>query len=545
MNSYFIETVRPMNRWNVLSAMIFFSALVCAGICFGTECDWSKFPTEKGEFDSSWESLEKYDVPEWFKDAKFGIWAIIGPQAVPMEGDWYARNMYTEGHAQYKAHIKKYGHPSEFGYKDIISLFKPAKLDYDKLVGMYKNAGAKYAVILAVHHDNFDLWNSKHHEWNSVKKGPKRDLVGEFRDATLKHDLRFGVTTHLARSYSWLQTSKKSDKKGPKAGVPYDGADPKYESLYHRPFKDSYVYPVNPPEEWQLEWYLRVKDLIDSYQPDLLYFDGSFPFDSDGIAGRRLVSHYYNANAKLHEGNNEAAMCIKKHTIKNGAFRDGTCVLDIERGSTKGMSEQYWQTDTCIGGWYYTAGTKYKTVGDVARMMLDIVSKNGNLLLNIPLHPNGSIDAEEEAFLVGIGKWMDVNGQGIYGTRPWLIFGEGPSLEKSAISGHFGGVKDVQSYLPGDLRFICKGENELYAFMMAWPQDNTLTIRSLAKPLSNKTKIQKVSMLGHSSNLGFQQTSEGLVIELPETKPCEHAWGIRIDGMNLKDFATITPGSKH
>jgi alpha-L-fucosidase len=195
-----------------------------------TDRDWSKFPMDKGHFDQSWESLATYDVPEWFRDAKLGIWAIIGPQCVPMQGDWYARNMYIEGHRQNKYHVEHYGHPSEFGYKDLIELFNPEKLDFDYLVGLYKKAGAKYAVILAVHHDNFDLWDSKHHEWNSVNKGPQRDLVGEFREAALKHQLRFGVTTHLARSYSWLQTSHGADKEGPMAGVPYDGADPEHAS---------------------------------------------------------------------------------------------------------------------------------------------------------------------------------------------------------------------------------------------------------------------------------------------------------------------------
>jgi alpha-L-fucosidase len=509
--------------------------IICGAVpSKATERNWSKFPMEKGHFDQSWESLTSYEVPEWFRDAKLGIWAIIGPQCVPMQGDWYARHMYIEGHRQYQHHVKRYGHPSNFGYKDLIQLFNPEKLDFDHLLGLYKQAGAKYAVLLAVHHDNFDLWNSKHHEWNSVQKGPKRDLVGEFRTATLKHKLRFGVTTHLARTYSWLQTSHGADKQGPMAGVPYDGADPQYQSLYHPPFSESARYPQNPPESWELAWYLRVKDLIDSYQPDLMYFDGGYPFD-DGAVGRRLVAHYYNANTRWRQGSNEAAMCIKKWAVgtEHGVFQDGTCVRDIERGKTKEIAKEAWQTDTCIGGWYYRTGTQYKTVPDVIRMLIDIVSKNGNLLLNIPLRPNGTIDAEEEEILAGMGQWMRINGEGLYGTRPWVIFGEGPSLKKQAQANHFGGIRDVEQFIPGDLRFVTKGVNTLHVFLMAYPEKGRITIESLAPKFLGKAKIESVIMLGMDQALRFEQSSKGLVVKLPQTPPCHHAWTLRIQGQHF------------
>ncbi len=190
------------NTWGIdclSTALVGVALLARSGHAEDTAGDWSAYAMQPGQFEGTWESLEEYECPEWFRDAKFGIWAIIGPQCVPMQGDWYGRHMYIQGHRQYEHHVKTYGHPSKFGYKDLIEKFDPKKLDFDKLVGLYKQAGAKYAVILAVHHDNFDLWNSRHHEWNSVKKGPRRDLVGEFRDAAAKHDIRFGVTTHLAR----------------------------------------------------------------------------------------------------------------------------------------------------------------------------------------------------------------------------------------------------------------------------------------------------------------------------------------------------------
>ncbi len=492
-----------------------------------SERDWSKYPMESGKFDRSWESLERYECPEWFRDAKFGIWAIIGPQCVPMQGDWYARHMYIQGHRQYNHHVQAYGHPSKFGYKDLIEKFDPVKLDYDRLVGLYKQAGAKYAVILAVHHDNFDLWDSKRHEWNSVKKGPKRDLVGEFRDATVKHKLRFGVTTHLARSYSWLQTSHGSDKSGPLKGAPYDGADPRYESLYHTPGVESSRYPKNPPEHWELSFYNRVKDLIDSYKPDLMYFDGEFPFDN-GDVGRQLVAHYYNINSKWHDGRNDAAMCVKKWGGKT--FRKKACVHDIERGGAKELSDLPWQTDTCIGGWYYHEKQRYKTVPHVVQMLIDIVSKNGNLLLNIPLHPSGIIDEKEQAFLEGMGRWMQVNGEGIYGTRPWLIYGEGPT---KVGGGHFN--EKQRSYTPQDFRFTARSDTDLYAYFMAWPEDNKVTVKSLARNLSSSAKIESVNILGGEA-LAFECTEDGLAVELPKSKPCEHAWGLHIRGRSLRDY---------
>ena len=508
--------------------------LLCLGIFLSvslfaqvTDRDWSKFPMDEGHFDQSWESLATYNVPEWFRDAKLGIWAIIGPQCVPMQGDWYARNMYIEGYRQNKYHVEHYGHPSEFGYKDLIELFNPVKLDFDHLVGLYKKAGAKYAVILAIHHDNFDLWDSKHHEWNSVKKGPHRDLVGEFRKATQKHQLRFGVTTHLARSNSWLQTSHGADKEGLKAGVPYDGADTNYASLYHYPGPEGRGYPNHPPVQWELQFYHRVKDLIDSYQPDLMYFDGNYPFPhDDGEVGRRLVAHYYNANANWYLGDNQAAMCIK-HT------RPETCVLDIERGKSKSISKYPWQTDTCIGGWYYQVGINYKTTADIIRMLIDIVSKNGNLLLNIPLHPNGSIDEQEEAILEGLGQWMSINGSGLYGSRPWVVFGEGPSMTKEKSANRFGGITDVESFEPGDLRFVTKGDNELYTFLMAWPEEGKITIKTLASSNTDKLQIESVTMLGVSEPLDFRQTNNGLVVYLPETTLCQHAWTLCIRGEGL------------
>lgn len=515
--------------------------------------DWSAYPMETGHFEGTWESLEKYEVPEWYRDAKLGFWSIIGPQAVPLQGDWYARNMYIEGSRQNRYHVEHYGHPSKFGYKDLIERFNPTKLNYDNLLKLYKQAGGKYAVILAVHHDNFDLWNSKHHEWNSVKKGPKRDLVGEFRDAALKNDLRFGVTTHLARSYSWFQTNKGADTTGVMKGVPYDGNNPEYSSLYHKPFEQpentNYYqvrYPINPPEEWQNQWYLRVKDLIDQYEPDFMYFDGAIPFDEgDSVpvnekssVGRRLMAHYYNSNMKRHGGKLEAVLS-NKDAKKHGTFREGVAMQSFERGVADEIRSDYWQTETCIGGWYYHAGVRYKSVQHVVHILIDIVSKNGNLLLNIPLHPDGSIDVQETAILEGLGKWMEINGVGLYETRPWNVYGEGPSTKKGETNKQeFNPASRdaANSYTTEDFRYTCVGEHTLNAFFMTWPENGKLTLRSLAKNTNVKAEIQQIELLGSDAKLAFQHTQDGLVVELPKEKPCDHAWTLKLTGKKLRSF---------
>ena len=217
------------------------------------------------------DSLKQYKCPDWFRDAKFGIWAHWGPQAVPMDGDWYARGMYEQGSGHYKYHIEHYGHPSQFGYKDIIPLWKAEKWDPDRLMQLYKKAGAKYFVSMGSHHDNFFLWNSKLHKWNAVNMGPKRDVVGDWQKAAKKYGLRFGVSEHLGASFTWFQASHGSDKTGPKAGVPYDGANPEYQDLYHFPAKpgDTGWYSNDP--RWQRQWYAEIQELVDNYHPDLLY----------------------------------------------------------------------------------------------------------------------------------------------------------------------------------------------------------------------------------------------------------------------------------
>jgi alpha-L-fucosidase len=469
-----------------------------------------------GPFEPTWESLKQYRVPEWFRDAKLGIWAHWGPQCVPETGDWYARNLYIEDSPQYLHHVKTYGHPSKVGYKDIVKLWKAEKFDPDTLIGRYKRAGARYFTAMGVHHDNYDCWNSRHHRWNAAKIGPNKDIVGMWKKAAVKHGLRFGVTEHLERSYSWFNVNKGADKKGPLAGVPYDGNDPRYQDLYFEPHDDNNShYPLNPPEHWKREWFNRIQDLIDSYQPDLLYTDGGMPF---GDYGRRLAAHFYNQNAKRHGGKLEAVYAIKNvKDNEHGDYQEGTALLDLERGVVSDIRPDAWQTDTCIGDWFYKKGMQYKTTDVVVHLLMDIVSKNGNLLLNFPLRPDGTLDPEEEQVLEGLTKWMAVNGEAIYGTRPWKVYGEGPT---QAGGGQFSERKTAR-YTAEDFRFTAKGQT-IYATCMAQPQAS-VTIKSLAD-----ARVQSVRMVGGGA-LQFSQDAAGLKIAVPERRPGEYTVAFRID----------------
>lgn len=477
------------------------------------------WPSEAGPFTSDWASLKQYRCPEWFRDAKLGIWAVWGPESVPEQGDWYARNMYREGHPQYEYHLKNYGHPSKFGYKDIIPLWKAERWDPKHLMGLYKRAGAKYFCVIAEHHDNFDCWKSKFQRWNSVNMGPKKDVVGIWARTARSHGLRFGVTEHLGATWNWWVVNKGADEQGPYAGVPYDGNDPKYEDLYLPPHEDSKEwYSSKAPEWWQRRWFNRIQDLVDSYQPDLLYSDGGIPFHE---VGRSLVAHFYNANMQNHGGKLEAVYNCKKMP---DYFEEGTCVEDIERGVMEGINPIPWQTDTCIGNWYYKQGIKYKSATTVITMLVDIVSKNGNLLLNIPPRPDGSLDDIEVAILGQMATWMKINAEAIFATRPWKVFGEGPI---KAQGGKFG-ERNERSYTAEDIRFTLKDET-LFAIALGWPDDGHLAIKSLGTDAGLFPQDPaEIRLLGDTVPLKFRREPQALVVDLPQHKPCEHAYVLRI-----------------
>ena len=478
-----------------------------------------------GPFTNTRDSLQSYVAPEWFANAKFGIWSHWGPQSAVGDGDWYARNMYIEGSPQYDYHLKRFGPQSKVGYKDLIPLFTAGQWDPEHLMDLYQKAGAKYFFSMGVHHDGFDLWNSKYQpRWNAVAAGPHKDVVGLWASAARQRGLRFGVSEHLSNSFDWLAPAHLADNTGPNAGVPYDGANPAFADLYHdysaMPSGFAQSIAKTPmgriaPDAWKLQYLNRIQDLIDQHQPDLLYTDGGIPFDEYGLA---TVAELYNVGPRTSHGVPEAVYFSK--TAPD--CRIGTCTLDRERGVLDDIAANPWQTDTCIGQWHYKLGQKYKTPKKVIDLLVDIVSKNGNLLLNIPLPASGQPDDEELAILAGITQWTSINGEGIFATRPWKIYGEGPATQVvipkngKEFDPNEGKKPDLTA---ADIRFTTKGQS-LYAFVQGWPTQPELVIRSLATNSPQRpAKALDVRLLGRDETLRFTQDATGLRVTLPSTRP--------------------------
>ncbi len=474
-------------------------------------------------FEPNLESLQQYECPEWFSDAKFGIYVHWGVYSVPEFGEWYGREMYMEGHDVYKYHVENYGHPSEFGYKDFIPMWKAEKFDANAWLSLFKEAGAKYFTPCAVHHDGFELWDSQYTPYNAVNMGPKKDLLKMMREAALDHGLRFGVTTHVARSISWMQTSHRSDTTGPKKGVPYDGNDPKYQDLYHIPYgDDNRADTENPPIMWRQYWMLRMKDLTENYRPDFIYLDSAVPFagEDKGQTGFDFFAYYYNLNQTWHNGNQEGVITHKSDKGPERApYFEGVATLDIERGKSRNIREKPWQTDDSIGPWGYNKFADYKDANAVIDKMIDIVSKNGNLLLNVPPKADGTLDDETVQILKDIGQWFKINGDGIYATRPWEAFGEGPEVDM--------GHRATRSpYSHENIRFTKSKDGKIiHVILMGWPGANKkVTIQSFGKGQPGENlQVSNVSMLGSDEKIKFKSNNSGLSFTTPGSAPNELA----------------------
>ena len=509
-----------------------------------------------GVFQPNWTSMLQYRAPDWFRDAKFGIWAPWTAQCVPEQGDWYARNMYIQGAPQYNYHLEHYGHPSKFGFMEIDHLWKAERWNPEELMQLYVKAGARYFVALANHHDNFDCYDSSHYRWNSVRVGPKKDIVGMWAKTARKHHLRFGVSNHSAHAWHWFQVAYGYDPEGRLAGVPYDGfttrqsgkgkwwqgLDP--QELYVGP---SMVMPkgiatIQAANDWHKQndgkwteeppaahpefvdnWFLRCQELVDKYKPDLLYFDDTeLPL---GQAGLDIAAHYYNANTKAHGGRLEAVLTSKGLA----AGHVGAMVLDIERGRADRILPAPWQTDTCIGDWHYRrslyATHGYKSAETVVKTLVDIVSKNGNLLLSIPLRGSGAIDDDEREVLEGLAAWMPGRQEAIFGTRPFSVFGEGPPDVQGAAN--FNESKS-RPYTAEDIRFTT-GNGALYAIALGWPAGGKIAIKTLASGSPHyPQEVGQVELLGAKGPLPFARDSQALVVTLPEKKPNDYAYALKI-----------------
>jgi alpha-L-fucosidase len=468
-----------------------------------------QFEIMQGPFSPTVESLQGFRCPDWFRDAKFGIWTHWGPQSVPMYGDWYARHMYTEGTPQYLYHWRKYGHPSKFGYKDLVRLWKAENFDPADLMDLYVEAGARYFVAQAVHHDNFDNFDSAHNPWNAVKVGPMKDICALWKAEAKRHGLPFGLSEHLGASYTWFSSAHGADRDGPYAGVPYDGADPAYRSLYRDNDSELLItddgwhwYTGNP--KYHADWFRRIKDAIDKLQPDLLYTDGELPFHEVGYA---IVAHLYNTSAALHGGRSNAVYTFKQHGAHNttpGITKIG--VLDIERGLSPEPLPDPWQDDTSLGDWFYNVRDVYKTASDVADTLVDIVSKNGNLLMNVTQKPDGTIDDETRYTLGRVGDWLKTNGEGIYGSRPYRRHREG----KTELAG--GAFKEERAaWQPTDYRFTTK-DGAVYAFMMRSGGSERAAIQALGRIYEREITCVQVS--GRPAQ--FVQKDGALLVGLPD-----------------------------
>lgn len=488
-----------------------------------------------GPYKPTWDSLLQYDAPEWYQDAKFGIWAHWSPQCVPEDGDWYARNMYQQDQKQYQFQQDHYGSPSRFGYKDLCAQWTMLNWEPDELIARYKKAGAKLFITLANHHDGFDAWNSKHQPWNAQNLGPHRDVVGIWAASARKQDMRFGVTVHQARNWWWFQTSHGADKTGPLAGVPYDGdlTMPQGKNQWWQGYDPQRLYGAKHPADalpaisYVRNFYDRTRDLIDQHNPDLLYFDNSLlPL---GWAGMNIGSYFYNHNLQTHGGKMEAVINVKQvpdHLAKS-------VVADYERGLTDRIMQYPWQSETCIGEWHYQrklfdrSGTYggYTPPRDIIHWMIDTVSKNGTFILNIPGKPDGTIDRKEIAFLDKLTEWMQVNGEAIYATRPWKIYGEGPNTVKS---GSFQG-NSISKLGAQDIRFTRnKANNVLYAIVLGWPGTELLIKALGSSSQQSPAKVTNVELLGYQGKIRFHQGVSALRVQLPSRTISEDAIALKL-----------------
>jgi alpha-L-fucosidase len=469
-------------------------------------------------YNPTWKSLKNYTIPDWFRDAKFGIFIHWGVYSVPAFGnEWYPRNMYVQGTHEYEFHAETFGAHTEFGYKDFIPQFKAENFDADEWAHLFREAGAKYVVPVAEHHDGFPLYDCSFSEWNAVKMGPKRDIIGELAAATRAAGMTFGVSSHRAENWWFFNEGRQfpSDVQDPANAGLYGVTSPG-PAINDREAWENVDWQPRPDAAFLDDWLARTQELVDKYQPNLIWFDWWIEQTVFKPYIQKFAAHYYNRGLEWNQG-----MVIN---FKKEAYPAGTAVFDIERGQSSKMLDYPWQTDTSISknSWGYVRNHSYKTPGQIIGDLIDIVSKNGCLLLNIGPKPDGTIPTEEAEILREIGRWLAINGEAIYGTRPWQTFGEGPT---QIADGHFTDG-ELKGFSPADIRFTTK-DNAIYAFLLAWPGEH-VTIKSLtAKNLSAK-KIEQITLIGADGNLTWDQDEVGLHVALP-AKVGEQAWVLKFE----------------
>lgn len=522
-------------------------------------------PIASGPYEPTWNSIEANypGTPAWLRDSKFGIWVHFGPQAAGESGDWYARKLYVEGTSAYENHLKKYGHPSEVGYKEVLRDWNPAKFSPKALVDIYKDAGARFLIIQGVHHDQFDMWDSKYQAWNSTRLGPKRDFLGEWEKASREAGIRFGITFHHEYSWWWWQTAFQSDTQGDKSGVPYDGnltledgkgkwwegLDPRYLYGINLREYESVAEAANtlwsPPKrgifsdhlefaKWYAKWWaLRMMDAVDKYRPDFIYTDGTDqqPFSGSGTgtgykcdAMQRVIADFYNRTL-TDRGEVDVFSIVKFRKTTNGTVN--TCETGIPEGI---KNDQAWIAETPVGDWFYGPNFVYSSDA-VIRYLLEIVARDGSFGLSIPLRPDGSMDEACHEMLHEVGEWMRVNGDGIYGSSAWKVLGEGKDGKLNTLpGGRIGQWQADHVFYNTDFRFTVGKDGTLYAWCMTVPKaGDKLTIVSLGtnKGLFDK-KIRSVELMGTEQSVDWKQNADGLEIVYPDSVDLKAAVGFRI-----------------
>lgn len=522
-------------------------------------------PITSGPYEPTWKSIEANypGTPEWLRDSKFGIWIHFGPQSAGESGDWYARKMYVEGTLAYENHLKNYGHPSEVGYKEVLRDWNPNKFNPQALVDIYKDAGARFLIVQGVHHDQFDMWDSKYQPWNSTRLGPKRDLIGEWEKAAREAGIRFGLTFHHEYSWWWWQTAFQSDTKGDKKGVPYDGnltlADGK--GKWWEGLDPKYLYGINlreyetvaeaansrwsPPQagifsghleyaEWYAKWWaLRMMDAVDKYNPDFIYTDGTDqqPFSGSGTgtgykcdAMQRVIADFYNKTLER-RGKVDVFSIVKFRKQTNGTVN--TCETGIP-GNIK--TDQAWIAETPVGDWFYGPNFVYSSDA-VIRYLLEIVARDGAVGVSIPLRPDGSLDEGCVKMLKEVGEWMRINGQGIYGSSAWSVLGEGKDGKLNVLPGGFIGANQANhSFYTTDFRFTVGKDGAIYAWCMTVPKaGDKLKIVSLGSDAGiGKKHVTSVELLGEKNKIEWKQEADGLNIVYPDSAHLKTAVGFRI-----------------
>ncbi|WP_286133394.1 alpha-L-fucosidase [Colwellia sp. UCD-KL20] len=477
-----------------------------------------KAVANQGPFKANWDSLTNYKIPDWYQDAKFGIFIHWGVYSVPAHnGEWYPRKMYQKSDEEKTYHEENFGNQTEFGYKDFIPQFKAEKFNADEWLKIIKDSGAKYIVPVAEHHDGFSMYDNSYTRWDSVEMGPKRDVIQELKDATDKTDIHFGLSSHRAENWWFFDGGRE---------FPSDVQDEEFRDLYgpavNRKSSEEGLTP--PSQEFMDDWLLRTVEIVDKYEPELIWFDwwmASKPFH-DHV--KQFTSYYYNKGVSWE---NMPALNYKEHEDMR-SFPPGSAVLDIERGGMTDIHPYFWQTDTSVSlsSWGYVTNHKYRNANSLVDDLMDIISKNGSLLLNIGPKPDGTIPEPEIALLKEIGDWLAINGEAVYNTRPWVTYGEGETYVPDGKNLN-NAEKNRKDFNSSDIRFT-QNEGTLYATILAWPGDNAkITIRSIT-PKNYADKIAKVELIGHKGELTFKQTAKGLMINLPAGSPSKHAQVLKI-----------------